>query len=64
MEFQRVIFPLPIIPSHEGRGIFTFYEIIKVGKEKNRRLFIDEIRFLPPTGRQRHNGLIGLGVLA
>jgi len=22
-------FPLPFIPSHPGRGIYTFYEIIK-----------------------------------
>jgi hypothetical protein len=28
--FKKLFIPLPIIPSRQGRGNFTFYEIISI----------------------------------
>jgi hypothetical protein len=28
--FQAVMFPLPLIPSHQGRGNMTFYEVANI----------------------------------
>jgi len=32
---SRTYLPLPLIPSHQGRGNSTFYEFIKFNKEKH-----------------------------
>ena len=44
--FQPIIFPLPLVPSRQGRGNGTFYEFVKVSleKEKNGKLTPYEIR--------------------
>jgi hypothetical protein len=35
MILKQVMFPLPFIPSHHGRGNMTFYKVIKVRVMKN-----------------------------
>jgi hypothetical protein len=36
--FNKLFIPLPIIPSRQGRGNLTFYEIIKVQSQKKKSL--------------------------
>jgi len=36
--FNKLFIPLPIIPSRQGRGNFTFYDFIKIESKRIKEL--------------------------